>query len=100
MDFLQVLFLLYYNRGPSFLIILDDINKIDLSIVKRLLKGNPSQAQKLITYNPSIKFSSSFFPLYNFFPSSSNSVILVWCIFSLLFISFSISFKNPLSCDL
>ena len=33
----------------------EDINKIDLSIVKRALEGNPSQAQKLITYNPSIK---------------------------------------------
>ena len=33
----------------------DDENKIDLSIVKRTLEGNPSQAQKLITYNPSIK---------------------------------------------
>ena len=33
----------------------DDENKIDLSIVKRALEGNPSQAQKLITYNPSIK---------------------------------------------
>ena len=33
----------------------DDKNKIDLSIVKRALEGNPSQAQKLITYNPSIK---------------------------------------------
>ena len=34
---------------------LDDENKIDLSIVKRALEGNPSQAQKLIKYNPSIK---------------------------------------------
>ena len=33
----------------------DDENKIDLNIVKRALEGNPSQAQKLITYNPSIK---------------------------------------------
>ena len=33
----------------------DDKNKIDLSIVKKALEGNPSQAQKLITYNPSIK---------------------------------------------
>ena len=33
----------------------DDKNKIDLSIVKRALEGNPSQAQKLITYNSSIK---------------------------------------------
>ena len=33
----------------------EDINKTDLSIVKRALEGNPSQTQKLITYNPSIK---------------------------------------------
>ena len=33
----------------------EDTNKIDLSRVKRALEGNPSQTQKLITYDPSIK---------------------------------------------